>query len=165
MMSAFRASSSTGAGAGAGAGMTRKDVTCDYCDRLIRDCMCVTAPTHGRYCDDCGRARPYCICGMGLCVGCDKKTDACVCDKCRACTKRVDDCVCPCKDCKYPGNACRCYEEEERDPDECPRCYSNPCECEKLARQKDLNREATVTCSECGFHSTRCQCGRPEEDD
>jgi hypothetical protein len=106
---------------------------------------------------------------MGLCVGCDKKTDACICDKCRTCTKRVDDCVCPCKTCKYPGNACRCYEGYEEHPDAlcCTHCYSNPCECEKMARQKDLNAQKDDTCYDCGRHHKLCRCGRSaeEEDD
>ena len=143
-------------------GMTLKDVMCDYCDKNIRDCMCVTAPTHSRYCDTCGRARPYCVCADGLCDGgCDKKADACACPKCRTCTLRVDKCVCPCKDCKYPMNACRCYEGyEEPHPDTlcCPRCYSDPCECEARGRQQDLNRATDYDCSHCGEHFKYCQC-------
>ena len=138
-------------------GMTRKDLMCDYCDKNIRDCMCVTAPTHGRYCDDCGRARPYCICSdPTLCVGCERKHTECDCAKCRTCAKRVEECIYLCEDCKYPRNACRCYTEYEAHPDTlcCARCYSDPCECEAHGRQEDLNR--TVECPYCGSDAKYC---------
>ena len=47
---------------GAG-GMTHRDMTCDSCDQNICDCICITSmDTHCRYCDSCGRARPFCTC-------------------------------------------------------------------------------------------------------
>lgn len=141
-------------------GMTRKDVTCDYCDKLISECMCCTAPTHSRYCDDCGRARQFCLCAEGVCGGCRAKSYECVCDKCRTCTKRVDECVCPCVTCKYPGNACRCYEEYEPHPDAlcCSHCYSDPCECEANARQRDLNASKDFNCPSCSDNAKYCRC-------
>ena len=141
-------------------GMTRKDVTCDYCNKLTSECMCCTAPTHSRYCDDCGRARQFCLCAEGVCSGCRAKSYECVCDKCSTCTKRVDECVCLCKDCKYPGSACRCYEEYEPHPDAlcCPHCYSDPCECDKIAKQRDLNASKDYDCPRCGDSIKYCRC-------
>ena len=142
-------------------GMTRKDVTCDYCNKLISECMCCTAPTHSRYCDDCGRARPYCICGEVMCAGCDRTTAECLCGKCRKCDQVSDKCVCPCPTCKYPGDKCRCYEGyEEPHPDTlcCPHCYSDPCECEADAKQRDLNRATDYDCPRCGDSVKYCRC-------
>ena len=146
-------------------GMTRKDVTCDYCNKLISECMCVTAPTHSRYCDTCGRARPYCICSdPTVCKDCERTTADCACAPlCRKCGQASDKCVCPCPTCKYPGDKCRCYEGyEEPHPDTlcCARCYSDPCECEANARQQDLNREVDYDCPSCGDHYKYCRCGK-----
>jgi hypothetical protein len=102
---------------------------------------------------------------MGLCGGCDKAVAECVCGKCSKCAQRVDKCVCVCPSCNKV--VCHCYEgyeEEARDPDECPRCYSNPCECDKIAEQKDRNRAAAFTCGDCGEHVKYCRCGRSDHD-
>ncbi len=131
-----------------------KNLTCEYCNRSVRDCICIA------------EAEVY-YSREGLCAGCGMKNDACICGMCRACDKRADDCVCLCERCKYPGNACRCYEGYEDHPDAlaCPHCYSDPCECEKVARQKDLNREADATCDDCGRHHKLCRCGHPTEEE
>ena len=145
---------------------TLKDVTCEYCDTLIAECLCLTAHASSRYCDDCGRARPYCICMEGFCGGCDKPVAECVCGKCAKCSLRVDKCVCECSACKYPGVACRCYEGyEERDTDECPHCYSSPCECEAISRQRDLNATKDYDCPGCGEDASHCRCNAEHDDD
>ena len=147
--------------------MTLKDVTCDYCDKLITECMCVTAPTHSRYCDDCCRARQFCLCGEGICGGCDQKVVECVCPKCAKCAQRADKCVCECGTCKYALYACRCYEGYEEHPDAlcCSHCYSDPCECEANGKQRDLNAAKDYDCPGCGEHYKRCACRRADEDD
>ncbi len=143
--SATASASAAAAAASAAKPMTRKDVTCDYCDKLISECMCCTAPTHSRYCDDCGRARQFCLCAEGVCGGCRAKSY---------------ECVCPCATCKYPGDKCRCYEEYEPHPDAlcCPHCYSDPCECEANARQRDLNASTDYDCPSCGDSAKHCRC-------
>jgi hypothetical protein len=150
------------------AGMTRRDVTCDDCDKLITECLCVTAPTHCRYCDACGRARQFCICTADpRCGGCMKPEAECDCGQCRKCKRPTEHCVCVCRSCSYVGAACRCYEYADMEPHPdtlcCPHCYSDPCECEKLARQKDRNREAEETCPKCENHYKHCRCGAPED--
>ena len=144
--------------------MTRKDVTCDYCNKLISECMCVTAPTHSRYCDTCGRARPYCLCNdPTVCKDCERPNESCGCTKCSKCAKRPDQCICPCPTCKQPGDKCRCYEgydEYEPHPDTlcCSGCYSDPCECEARDRQRELNRAIDYDCPSCGDSFKYCRC-------
>jgi hypothetical protein len=143
--------------------MTRAYLTCDYCDRSIRDCICITTvETHSRYCDGCGRAKQYCTC----CGGCRKPTDECECHLCSKCKREHDKCVCVCRGCSYVGAACRCYEgvDEEPHPDTlcCAHCYSDPCECDKVAEQKDRNRMADETCAGCDEHYKRCACRRKD---
>ena len=166
-MSAAAGSDSKTTVATAAKPMVLKDVLCDDCNKFISDCMCVTAPTHARYCDTCGRARPYCICGEAMCGGCDRTTADCLCGKCRTCGLRSDKCVCPCATCKYPGDKCRCYEEYEPHPDTlcCPHCYSDPCECEAEAKRRDRNASKEYDCPRCGDSAKYCQCNRDSDDE
>ena len=128
-----------------------KDVSCNYCTKPIRDCACVMEPTHSPYCDDCGRARADCLCIDGVCGVCRAKSY---------------ECVCPCATCKYPADACRCNEEYESHPDAlcCPHCYSDPCECEAYAKQRDLNASKEYECPRCGNDVKHCRCSRKSYD-
>jgi hypothetical protein len=115
-----------------------KDVSCDYCTKPIRDCECLALPADGLYCDG--------VCGV--------------------CHAKSYECVCPCATCKYPADACRCDEEYESHPDAlcCPHCYSDPCECEADAKQRDLNASKEYDCPRCGNDVKQCRCGRKSYD-
>lgn len=161
---------------------TTKDVTCEYCDKPVRECMCC-APQYY----DCGRDRMFCA--EGVCSGCRAKSHECVCGTCRTCGLRSDKCVCPCDTCKYPGDKCRCDEEREPHPDSlcCAFCYSDPtnlrpqvygakpsprtpyagmdpCECEAVAKQRDLNAAKDYDCPRCGESAKYCRCKRSHYD-